>query len=241
MPGGHLHHEQDVEAFQGNRVHMEEVAGQQPLRLSAQERPPGGVHGPRSRSAPPGAQDPPHRRCADAVTEPAQLAVHPAVSPGRVLPGQPQHQVTDLHAGPRTAWPTRIGPLASGQLAVPGQQRARRDQPMDAQHGWQLPGQRREDGTVGPVRLGPGDLTPKHRDLMAENHDLRVFGRLAAAEQHQPAEDPGHDQVEQAKGHKPRSCRNQPIRPNSRSQHLRRVLKRYTDLRDWVIRGAAAA
>ena len=144
-----------------------------------------------------------------------------------VLPGQPQHQVTDLHAGRRTAWPARIGPLASGQLAVPGQQRARRDQPMGAQHGWQLPGQRREDGTVGPVRLGPGDLTQKHRDLMAENHDLRVFGRLAAAEQHQPAEDPGHDQVEQAKGHKPRSCRNQPIRPNSRSQHLRRVLKRY--------------
>ena len=40
---------------------------------------------------------------------------------------------------------------------------------MGAQHGWQLPGQRREDGTVGPVRLGPGDLTQKHRDLMAEN------------------------------------------------------------------------
>jgi len=89
---------------------------------------------------------------------------------------------------------------------------------MGAQHGWRLPGQCREDGTVGPIRLGSGDLTPEHRDLMAENHDLRVFGRLAAAEQHQPAEDPGHDQVEQAKGHKPRSCRNQPIRPNSRSQ-----------------------
>ena len=60
---------------------------------------------------------------------------------------------------------------------------------MGAQHGWQLPGQCREDGTVGPIRLGPRDLTPEHRDLMAENHDLRVFGRLAAAEQHQPAED----------------------------------------------------
>ena len=32
---------------------------------------PGGVHIPRSRSAPPGAQDPPHCRFADAVTEPA--------------------------------------------------------------------------------------------------------------------------------------------------------------------------
>ena len=35
MPGGDLHHEQDVEASEGNCVHMEEVAGQQPLRLSA--------------------------------------------------------------------------------------------------------------------------------------------------------------------------------------------------------------
>src|SRR5215472_10944746 len=38
---------------------------------------------PRGRSAPPGAQDPPHGRFADLVTEPGQLAVHPAVSPGR--------------------------------------------------------------------------------------------------------------------------------------------------------------
>jgi hypothetical protein len=59
---------------------------------------------------------------------------------------------------------------------------------------------------TGQVRLGPGDLTAEHRDLMTEHHDLRVLGRLAAAEQHQPAEDPDHDQVEQTKGHKPRSC-----------------------------------
>lgn len=85
MPGGDLHHEQDVEAPEGNRVHMEEVAGQQPLRLSAQERSPGGVHVPRSRSAPPGAQDPLHGRCADAVTEPAEFAVDSAVSPAREM------------------------------------------------------------------------------------------------------------------------------------------------------------
>ena len=69
----------------------------------------------------------------------------------------------------------------------------------------------------------------EHRDLMTEHHDLGVLGCLAAAEQHQPAEDPDHDQVEQAKGHKPRSCRNRLIRPIRRSQNLRRVLKRYRD------------
>ena len=61
---------------------------------------------------------------------------------------------------------------------------------------------------------------PQHSDFMTEHHDLRVLGRLAAAEQHQPAEDLDHDQVEQAKGHRPRSCRNQLIRPNRRSLYL---------------------
>jgi hypothetical protein len=105
--------------------------------------------------------------------------------------------------------------------------RARRDEPAGAQHGWQVPDQCRQDGTIGPVRRGPGDLTAKHRDLMTQDHDLRVFWTLAATQQHQPSEDPDRDQVEQAKGHKPRSCRNQFIRPNRRLHHLRRVLKRY--------------
>jgi len=51
--------------------------------------------------------------------------------------------------------------------------------------------------------LGPGDLTPEHRDFMAKKHDLRILGRPAAAQQHQPVKDPDHDQVEQAKEHKP--------------------------------------
>ena len=31
-----------------------------------------------------------------------------------------------------------------------------------------------------PVRLGPGDLTPQHRDLLTEHHDLRILRRLTA-------------------------------------------------------------
>ena len=86
---------------------------------------------------------------------------------------------------------------------MPGQQRARRDEPVGAQHSRQQPGQRCQDRPVGPVRLGPGDLAPEQRDLMTEDHDLRILGRLAAAQQHQPAEDLDHEQVGQAEGHKP--------------------------------------
>jgi hypothetical protein len=81
-------------------------------------------------------------------------------------------------------------------MAVPGQQRARSDEPVGTQHGWQQPGQRCQDRPVGPVRLRAGDLSPQHRDLMTEHHDLRILRRLAAAQQHQPAKDPDHDQVE---------------------------------------------
>jgi hypothetical protein len=43
VPGRHLHDEQDLQASEEDRVDLEEVAGQQPLRLGAQESPPGGA------------------------------------------------------------------------------------------------------------------------------------------------------------------------------------------------------
>jgi hypothetical protein len=57
---------------------------------------------------------------------------------------------------------------------------------MGAQHGWKQPCQCCQDGAVGPVWLGPGDLTAEHSDLVTEHHDLGVFAGLAAAEQRQP-------------------------------------------------------
>ena len=51
-----------------------------------------------------------------------------------------------------------------------------------AQHGWQQPGQRRQDRPVSPVRLRPGDLTPQHHDLVTERHDFRILRRLASAQ-----------------------------------------------------------
>src|SRR6266542_1142204 len=39
------------------------------------------------------------------------------------------------------------------------------------------------------------DLTAEHRDLMPQHQNLRFFGRLASAQQHQPARDPDNDQV----------------------------------------------
>jgi hypothetical protein len=103
VPGRYLHDEQDVQAFEEDRAGSEEITGQQSLCLRAQERPPAGVRVGWGWSAPAGAQDRPHGRFADLVSGPGQFAVHPAVSPGRVLLGHPQHQLADLLAGPRPA------------------------------------------------------------------------------------------------------------------------------------------
>jgi len=70
VPGPHLHDEQHVQALEEDCVDMKEIAGQQAVCLDAQECPPGGIHVPRGRPVPPSAQDPAHRRFADAVAEP---------------------------------------------------------------------------------------------------------------------------------------------------------------------------
>ena len=101
---------------------------------------------------------------------------------------------------------------------MPGEQRPWRDEPMCAQHGWQHPGKRGQGRPVGPVWFRVSDLTPEHRDLMTEHHDLGLLGHLAATQQHKPAEDPDRDQVVQPKSHDQRSWRNQLIRPNRRSR-----------------------
>jgi hypothetical protein len=52
-----------------------------------------------------------------------------------------------------------------------------------------------------------GDLPSQHRELMAKNQNLDVFGPIGPAEQNQPAEKPDEDQIQQSKSHKTRSCR----------------------------------
>ena len=54
-PGPHLHDEQHLQTPEEDRVHVEEITGQQTVRLRAPERPPGGVRLPRGRTAPPPA------------------------------------------------------------------------------------------------------------------------------------------------------------------------------------------
>src|SRR6516165_7855842 len=105
VPAGslYLHDEQHIQALEEDRVHGEEVACQQSLRLGAQEPPPRGVQASGSGPDAPGAEDPPDSRLTDLVAKTGQLAMHPAVAPRGVLHRQPQYQVADLLASRPTA------------------------------------------------------------------------------------------------------------------------------------------
>jgi len=56
-------------------------------------------------------------------------------------------------------------------------------------------------GPVRPVQLRTGDLAAQDRDLMPQYQDLHVLRSAVAGEQRQPAKQPGHKQVEEAKEH----------------------------------------
>ena len=77
----------------------------------------------------------------------------------------------------------------------------RASDPVQPQVPGQQPRERGDHGAVSPVRFWAGDLAAEDRKLMTQYQDLRVFGGVAAREQHQPAERPDHEQVGEAEEH----------------------------------------
>jgi hypothetical protein len=84
---------------------------------------------------------------------------------------------------------------------VPAQDRGRSDQAVTAQVRGEVPDQRSEQRSVGPVRAWPRVGYSQHGDLVAQREQLDVLGRGCAAKQGQPTEELAEDQVEQAKRH----------------------------------------
>jgi hypothetical protein len=84
---------------------------------------------------------------------------------------------------------------------VPGEQRGGRHDPVQLQVPGQQPRQRCDYCAVGPVWLRAGDLAAQDRDLVPQDQDLNVLGDAAAGEQRHPAEQPDHEQIEEANEH----------------------------------------
>jgi hypothetical protein len=88
--------EQDIKTAQPDGVEGEEVGGQQPGGLGAQEGPPPGVATSWCRAQPGGGQYPSDRARAHAVSQSGQFSLETSVSPGRIFLCQAQHQNSDL-------------------------------------------------------------------------------------------------------------------------------------------------
>ena len=132
------------------------------------------------------------------MAEFAEFALDALIAPGRVLPGHSFDQHGD---GLVEGWATAavgVGPLPAHEAAMPAQDRGWGDQAMPAQHRWEAPDQRGEQGSVGPVQAGLGVGSAQYRDLVAQHEQLNVLRRRGAGKQYQPAEEPTQDQVEQA-------------------------------------------
>jgi hypothetical protein len=129
-----------------------------PAAVGSEEGAPVGV-GPAGRWAQVcGGQDPADGAGADVVSESGELALDAAVSPARVLPGQPDNELTQLAVDARAAWPARVGPLFRDQVAVPGQQGGGGDESVAAQFAGQESGQGGQDGPVRPGWAGWAEL-----------------------------------------------------------------------------------
>jgi hypothetical protein len=86
-------------------------------------------------------------------------------------------------------------------------QGARRHDPVQAKAPGQHPRQGGDHGAVGPVRLRAGDLTAQDRNLVPQDQDLRVLRGVASREERQPAEQPDHENVDEANEHECRGYR----------------------------------
>jgi hypothetical protein len=156
----------------------------------------------------------------DLVAEPAQLAVDAPVAPGRVLPGQPQHQPADLRRYSGSATLVRIGPSAPDQLPMPPQQRGWLDKQPTPVWARQQPRQSGQHRPVRPVDPRTSDVASQHRDLVAQHQRLGILGRRATRRQGKPSQQLAEGQMISRKA-MPRSSRANRHRGELAAQGLR--------------------
>ena len=131
--GGVLDDEERVEPVQGDGVEVEQVAGQDGVRLGVQELAPRWSGSPRCGVDPGGVQDRPDGGGADLVAEAGEFAVDASISPGGVLGGQAHDQGTQAGGDGWSTGPDGLGgPAAGDQLAVPAQDGGRGDEQPEA-------------------------------------------------------------------------------------------------------------
>jgi hypothetical protein len=189
--GAVLDEHQHVQPYQPHRIHVQEVNGQDPGGLGAQELAPRRARAARRRIDARSPQDLIDGRRGDGRAELGQLAVDPAVTPQWVLPRQADGYPGDTPDHLRATWAAARARvvLRRDQSAVPGQQRrgCHREDPGPPPPRDEL-GQRSEPGTIGWLVPDLARVPAKHHVLMPEHQQLSVFRLIPTQHQRNQSE-----------------------------------------------------
>jgi hypothetical protein len=199
-----LDDEHHIELGETDRVHDEEVGGQDAARLTGEELLPGRSTA-RSMSETVASKDPADRACRDADPEPVKLTLNAGTSPAAVLPAESDDELDDLIAEWRTSR-TSLGsptfPLASRELPVPAQQGLGRDEEATPAPPWKKSAERSKARSVrGPVADAAMELPLEQADLVAKHHQLDVLVRSCPSAGSQHLKNAARDEIAETEAH----------------------------------------
>src|SRR6266508_98153 len=193
------------------------AAGEQAVRLGAQELRPAGADPPRRRPEARPAQHGRDRGGRDSDPELDQLALDAHVAPARVLARQPRDQAARLGRKWRTTRPTAATSASRAQRPVPAVKRLRANRKAGQALVWEQTAGRCEQGAIDGRVPRPLSTAPQDRQLVAQDDDLKL-SLTTAADEH--ANKPAQDAIQHTRRHKAQSER---LRPRSPAQPFRRI------------------
>jgi hypothetical protein len=199
-----LNEEEHVQPLQPDRLHREEIDGEEALTMRADELTP--CH-PVPRADRSNARVPQPRadsRGGDGNAKPFQLADDSLVTPSWVLTSETDCELPDVRPNRPTTASARIRPAFRDQPSVPSQQRRGRNQER-------VPTKAREQATGSqeePVDVrdrGPADPTAQDREFVSQDQDLEILEVIRPSVQGQQLQDMPKRDV--AEGEKQRGLR----------------------------------
>jgi hypothetical protein len=199
-----LNHEKHIELVETDRVHDEEVGGQDALGLGGEELLPGRSTA-RSWSEPVAAKDPADRARRDADPKPAQLALNADTSPAAVLPTESDDELDDLITKwrtPRTSLGSPSLPLATRELPVPAEKSLGRDEKATPAPPWKKSAEHSQDRSVrGPVADAAMELPLQHPHLVAKHHQLDVLVQSCPSAGSEHLKNAARDEIAETEAH----------------------------------------
>jgi hypothetical protein len=134
-----------------------------------------------------------------------QLAVDPAISPSRVLPGQPQDDPDGADGNPRSPRAQSRGPSPPDEVPVPAEQGLGLDEEPSLLPAAKEPPQPSEEDPIRLSRCWSGHLATQNGHLVPEHDDFDCQFLVVTPKELDQLEDPDERPVHERQCHGPAS------------------------------------